>query len=243
MAGAGVIDEYVTVLRGALRGPYGARRDLLAEARDGLLDAADAYEAGGLPRAEAERRAIADFGTVDEIAPGFQRELSVSQGRRTATLLFLSVPLTAFLWAVIWRVFPEAARIERVKPDWFGFLAKAVDLLQLGVGVVGGLTLLALGRGLRRIRRPALVTRRLGLFVWVQTPLVAAMGLTLAAAARGPVGFATYPPGVAVSAVSYLLAGSALFSAARCLRCTTAVAAPRETRASAADRERSLSRW
>ncbi|MEU7940408.1 permease prefix domain 1-containing protein [Microbispora bryophytorum] len=237
MGNAGPIDEYVASMRHALRGPGGARRDLLTEARDSLLDAAEAYEGEGLPRDEAERLAVADFGTVPEVAPGFQGELTVSQGRRTAALLFLSVPLIAFMWAVIWRIFPESPHVAEIKPVWFGPLARTVDLLQLGVGVIGGLALLALGRGARLVRRPALVTRGLGLFVWIQTPLIAVMGLTLAAGAQGPVGFSGYLPGVAVSLISYALAGWMLYSAAHCLRCTRAVRA-----LSAVDRERSLSR-
>ncbi|WP_432862554.1 permease prefix domain 1-containing protein [Microbispora rosea] len=242
MGNAGPIDEYVASMRHALRGPGGARRDLLTEARDSLLDAAEAYEGEGLPRAEAERLAVADFGTVPEVAPGFQGELAVSQGRRTAMLLFLSVPLTAFLWAVIWRVFPESPHVEEIKPVWFGPLARTVDLSQLGVGVVGGLVLLALGRGSRRIRRPARLTRWLGMFVWIQTPLIGAMGLTLAVASQGPVGFSGYLPGLAVSVVSYLFSIAQLYNAAHCLRCTRAISALGSTDLSAADRERSLSR-
>ncbi|MEN3538915.1 permease prefix domain 1-containing protein [Microbispora sp. ZYX-F-249] len=242
MGNAGPIDEYVASMRHALRGPGGAKRDLLAEARDSLLDAAEAYEGEGLPRAEAERLAVADFGTVPEVAPGFQGELAVSQGRRTAALLFLSVPLSAFMWAVIWRIFPQTAEMEQIKPEWFGLLARTVDLLQLAVGAVGGVALIAFGRGLRRIRRPALLTRWLGLFVWVQTPLVGAMGLTLAAAAQGPAGFTGYLPGLAVALVSDAFSVWQLYSAAHCLRCTRALSALRSSNLSAADPGRSLSR-
>ncbi|KAB8187094.1 permease prefix domain 1-containing protein [Microbispora catharanthi] len=237
MGNAGPIDEYVASMRHALRGPGGAKRDLLTEARDSLLDAAEAYEGEGLPRAEAERLAVADFGTVPEVAPGFQGELTVSQGRRTATLLFLSVPLIAFMWAVIWRIFPGSPHVDEIKPAWFGLLARTVDLLQLSVGVMGGVALLAFGRGARHVRRPARLTRWLGLFVWIETPLIGMSGLALAAAAHGPAGFSGYLPGLAVALVSDLLSVWQLYSAAHCLRCTRAVAA-----LSAADRERSLSR-
>ncbi|XVQ82422.1 permease prefix domain 1-containing protein [Microbispora siamensis] len=243
MGNAGPIDEYVASMRHALRGPGRAKRDLLTEARDSLLDAAEAYEGEGLPRAEAERLAVADFGALPEVAPGFQGELTVSQGRRTAVLLFLSVPLVAFMWAVIWRVFPESPHIDEIKPVWFGLLARTADLLQLSVGVVGGVALLAFGRGARRILRPALLTRWLGLFVWIQTPLVGAMGLTLAAAAHGPVGFTGYLPGLAVSLVSYTLTVWQLYSAAHCLRCTRVASALSSANLSAADPGRSLSRW
>ncbi|MEU7693397.1 hypothetical protein FLW53_16945 [Microbispora sp. SCL1-1] len=237
MRNAGPIDEYVASMRHTLRGPGRAKRDLLAEARDSLLDAAEAYEAEGLPRDEAERLAVTDFGAVAEIAPGFQGELAVSQGRRTAVLLFLSVPLTAFLWAVIWRIFPESPHIEQIKPVWFGPLARTVDAFQLGVGVVGGLALLALGRGSRHVPGPERLTRWLGVFVWIQTPLIGVMGITLAVASQGPVGFTDYLPGLGVAMVSYACAIAQLYNAAHCLRCTRAISA-----LSAAGREPSLSR-
>lgn len=237
MGNAGPIDEYVASMRHALRGPGGAKRDLLTEARDSLLDAAEAYEGEGLPRTEAERLAVADFGTVPEVAPGFQEELAVSQGRRTAALLFLSVPLTALMWAVIWRMFPESPHAAEIKPVWFGPLARVVDLLQLGVGVVGAAALVAFGVGVRRVRRPVPLARWLGVFVWIETSLVGALGLVLAAAARGPEGFAEYPPGVAAALISDLVAVWQLYSATRCLRCTRAASA-----LSAAGREPALSR-
>jgi hypothetical protein len=81
------IDGYLAGLAGMLRGPRRARADLLAEARDSLHDAADAYREMGLPLAEARRRAVAEFGDYAEIAPAYQAELAVAQGRRTALLI------------------------------------------------------------------------------------------------------------------------------------------------------------
>ncbi|MGN9783308.1 permease prefix domain 1-containing protein [Nonomuraea sp. ZG12] len=75
-AGTSVIDDYVDRLHRRLKGPPRIKRDLLAEARDGLLDATDAWQRRGLGRAEAERTAVREFGPFGEIARGYQRELS-----------------------------------------------------------------------------------------------------------------------------------------------------------------------
>lgn len=101
----GVIDTYLTKLNAALKGPNRAKADLLAEARDSLEDAAEAYEHQGLPRHAAEQAAIADFGELPEIVPGYQAELGWTQGYRTALAvlsMFAAQPLVwgyAFEWA------------------------------------------------------------------------------------------------------------------------------------------------
>ncbi|WP_433501454.1 permease prefix domain 1-containing protein [Sphaerimonospora sp. CA-214678] len=222
MTGGGPIDVHVTALRSALRGPGRLKRDLLAEARDGLLDAAEAYECDGLPRAEAERRAVEDFGPVADIAPGFQRELAVGQGRRTALLLFLSVPPTAFLWNLMWMISPEPSSLTTPKPAWFGLLARVVDYSQLLTGLTGAVVLLALGRGLRRLRRPALVTRSLGLFVCLGMPMTVAMCMALGLT-RGMSDIFADWPGTALGAGSLALWLWQLYSATRCLRFAGAV--------------------
>ncbi|MEN3308104.1 MAG: hypothetical protein V7603_4306 [Micromonosporaceae bacterium] len=81
------IDGYLAGLAAALRGPRRVKADLLAEARDSLYDAADAYQKMGLTAAAAQRRAVADFGDHAEIAPAYQAELAIAQGRRTALLI------------------------------------------------------------------------------------------------------------------------------------------------------------
>lgn len=73
---AGHIDDHVSRLRRALRGPRRLKRDLLAEARDGLLDAALTGERRGLGRTEAERAAVREFGTVEEVVGSFQEVLA-----------------------------------------------------------------------------------------------------------------------------------------------------------------------
>lgn len=222
MTDGGPIDVYVAALRSVLHGPGRAKRDLLAEARDGLLDAAEAYECDGLPRAEAERRAVADFGPVAAIAPGFQRELTVGQGRRTALLLFLSVPPTAYLWNIMWIVFPDPPSPMTTKPAWFGVLAAIVDYGQLLTGLAGAVVLLALGRGLRRLRRPALVIRSLGLFVCLGMPVMVAMCAAMSLT-RGTSDIIASWPGAALEIASLALWLWQLHSATRCLRFAAAL--------------------
>ncbi|GAA0398204.1 hypothetical protein GCM10009530_57350 [Microbispora corallina] len=218
MANAGPIDDYVAALRRGLHGPAAAKRDLVTEARDSLVDAAEAYECEGLPREQAERLAVEDFGPLGDITPGYQQELVVGQGRRTAALLFVSVPLTALMWSVIWKIFPDMPA-GTVKPVWFTPVARTVDCTQVLTGVVGGLALLALGRGARRFDSPARVTRWLGLLVWGQMPVMVAMCMAMSVA-HGPLDMAQAPATV-VTALSYGFWTWQLHSAARCLLYTS----------------------
>ena len=83
---AGMIDAYVADLADALRGPRRAKADLIAEARDSLVDATEAYARRGFDRAAAERRAVQEFGMIAEIAVGYQTELGLAQGPRSCWL-------------------------------------------------------------------------------------------------------------------------------------------------------------
>ncbi|GAA0828605.1 permease prefix domain 1-containing protein [Streptosporangium amethystogenes subsp. fukuiense] len=220
MAGGGVIDDYVTGLGRALRGPRGPRLDMITEARDSLLDTAEALQGDGLGREEAERAAVEEFGTVGEIAPGYQEELSIAAGRRLAATLFLTVPLTTVMWSVIWRIFPTAPMAYETSPDWFVPVARGLDILQMLIGVLGGIALFALGRGLRRIGRPRLVTRFLGLLVWAMLPVMLTLSGALMFGSHGPVGFGGYPPGIGMALVSLLFWGLQLYCAFTCLSLT-----------------------
>jgi hypothetical protein len=93
-----VVDAHVAALAAALprRGRWS--RVLVAEARDGLVDAAAAYRDAGLGAVDAERRAVADFGPVEAVAPAYRQEVAVRQARRTSRLLcgLLVPPLLAW---------------------------------------------------------------------------------------------------------------------------------------------------
>ncbi|GLW06650.1 hypothetical protein Misp01_17800 [Microtetraspora sp. NBRC 13810] len=211
------VEEYVSGLDRALRGPRRVKRDMLAEVRDGLCDAAEALESGGLCRAEAERAAVEEFGAIEEIAPGYQEELIARQGRRTAALLFVGVPLTTIMWSLIWRFFPDTVTLSPVRdwPSWYLAVARTMDVMQLLTGVLGAVALVTLGRGARRFRRARLVTRGLGLLIWCELPFV--VGMSLALMWGGNTGFGTFVPGLLASLVSNGLLVWQLYSASRCL--------------------------
>ncbi|GGS92948.1 permease prefix domain 1-containing protein [Nonomuraea spiralis] len=216
------IDDYVADLDRALSGPSGPKRDLVVEARDSLSDTADALEADGLERAEAERLAVAEFGPVAEIAPSYQTELTAVAGRRLGLLLFISVPLTALMWSVVWRVYPTDPSVWVGRPAWYHVVSRLLDICQLATGLYGGVALLALGRGARWIRRPRLVTRSLGVVVWGMLPIAGAMSLALSYGPSGPGTMTSYLPAFLANLVTTAFWGLQIYGATRCLRVTRA---------------------
>ncbi|MEV8634500.1 permease prefix domain 1-containing protein [Streptosporangium sp. NPDC051023] len=217
MAEAGVIDDYVTGLSRTLKGPRRPKLDLVTEARDSLLDAAEALEHDGLGRAEAELAAVEEFGSLEEIAPGYQEALSISAGRRLAAVVFVSVPLTTLAWSVVWRFYPEAPAAYAQWPGWYRPVSCGLDVLQLFVGLLGGAALFALGRGLRRIRRPRLVTRALAVLVWTMLPITIGLGLMLMYGYHHPAGLSAYPLSLGAEALSFVFTFTQLYCATRCL--------------------------
>lgn len=152
-----VLTAYLDELGKRLRGPRRPKADLLAEARGSLIDAVAALEARGVPSDEAQRKALAEFGSVAEVGPGYQTELAVAQGRRTGTLILAVFLTQCFLWDDVRTTWPIA-----------------------GVKYVGGLTiLLAVGTLIasrRAGRRFSLLT---GIFGYAVVALFAVMGTVL----------------------------------------------------------------
>lgn len=208
------IDDYVGELDRALTGPRGAKRDLVVEARDGLVDAADALEAGGLDRAEAERLAVAEFGSLDQVAPGYQAELAITAGRRLGLLLFVGIPVTVLMWSAIWRFYPVDRSAWTGQPASSATLSRALDVIQLLTALYGGLAVLALGRGARWIRRQQAVTRSLGVVVLMLLPATGLMSLALSRDTDALPGF---PPATVAGVITLALWAVQVFSATRCL--------------------------
>ncbi|MFD1539704.1 permease prefix domain 1-containing protein [Nonomuraea guangzhouensis] len=213
------IDDYVAELGKALCGPPGPKHDLVVEARDSLADTADALEAEGLARDEAERLAVREFGAITEIVPSYQRELTAAAGRRLGLLMLISLPITVLMWSVVWRFYPtNSLAVWVARPDWYDTASRWLDILQLSTGLYGGLSLFALGRGTRWIRRPRLVTKWLGIIVWSMLPVTVGLGLVLSYGAGMQETAQTFLPAVLANLVTAAFWGLQLYGATRCLR-------------------------
>ncbi|MGH2720608.1 MAG: permease prefix domain 1-containing protein, partial [Actinomycetota bacterium] len=151
-----LIGSYIGALSAALHGPRRVKLDLLAESRESLADAAEAYERDGMARPEAERRAVEEFGDLSRLVPAYQEELAMAQGRRTALVVLLALVVQHTAAEVAWRQF--AGPGPWVPGGGYALLAGAVDLLG-AAGVVAALAAaVACGSGTRRLGvRPRLV--------------------------------------------------------------------------------------
>jgi hypothetical protein len=136
-----VIAAHLAALEGALPGPARTKRALLDEARDGLDDAAAAYRDAGLDPAEAQRRAVEDFGEVAALAPAFAHEIGLAQARRTARVLCVALPLL-FLAAhgllAVGPTGPPPSRALLVLAEHLAGLATLTVLLSASALALGG---------------------------------------------------------------------------------------------------------
>ncbi|GAA3457171.1 permease prefix domain 1-containing protein [Dactylosporangium matsuzakiense] len=145
------IDAYVDDLNAALRGPRRPRAEMITEARHSLEDAALAFADDGLPDLAAERRAVAEFGTLDEVVPAYQEELAVQQGRRTVTWIALALPLVNVLAPLMWWDSPWS-RTDNVKP-YYWLLVDHFMYTSFIAAVIAALVLVGFSRGSLRYAR------------------------------------------------------------------------------------------
>jgi hypothetical protein len=206
------VDEYLAALRKSLTGPRRRKADLLAEARDHLTDATEAFEADGLDRYDAEREAVADFGDLAEVVPGYRAELAISQSRRTAMLLFLALIIQPIVWqegAWSWNQDPAAGSALN---DFLQSFVRTVGMLAIA-GTV--LAVIAAGIGLRHPVIREHVSRVTALFALASAVVISLIGVLMATTSGRPVG--ALDLAVVGSFVVLPLAFVAL-QAGRCLR-------------------------
>jgi hypothetical protein len=217
-----LIDAYVADLGRTLRGPRRAKADLLREARDGLCDAAAAHMDAGLDADAAQRRAVADFGAVPEIAPHYQAELAAAQGRRTALLICLVLAPQAPLWQFASTRLAEGHRRDALA----GYAVVDSMLSWLGPMALIGTVLAAAACGVGVRYLPGFTSVAVGYFAYAVAAIFAVAGLLMVLLGPtdmlSPAGLPMYLLGLAAP-----LAGVA-WSGRRCIRAapTSAVAPP-----------------
>jgi hypothetical protein len=128
------IDGYLRALDRRLAGPARLKADLLTEARDGLVDAAAAYQENGLAPAEAAGRAVREFGRLPEVAPAYQAELVAVAAQRLALWVGLVPLLLGSGSELMWRGAPW---LDVPPPAGYGVLSAGVDRIGSTLAVAG----------------------------------------------------------------------------------------------------------
>ena len=165
------VEDYLAALTASLHGPARAKAAMMREVRDGLVDAVEAQTRFGVPPDRAARRAVRDFGAPKEVAPSFQRELTIAQTRRTARVAAVTVPVL-----VVCHVLVHVAA-----GDWrLGALAAHLAAVATAAGLLAVTALVATGPLTRLLPTPH---RLPSAVAW--TASAAAVGMALAAVALG----------------------------------------------------------
>jgi hypothetical protein len=208
------VRAHVAELDRMLHGPGSMKRGMIAEVRDGLEDAVAGYREGGLDPHTAATAAVRDFGSVREVAPLLQEELTARQGRRTAQLLVVVFPAMLIAWDLLWTT---GNGWSSSPPAVVSVLARAIDILTVVITAAALVLLLVTFRG---CRLPQWITRLTG--------LVAALGvvgctgmsvvMNLLTPQQAANMFSTQPAVVAVGVMSAAASALVTRSAVRSLR-------------------------
>ncbi|WP_374771331.1 permease prefix domain 1-containing protein [Streptomyces sp. NBC_01463] len=207
------VETHLADLAARLHGPARLKARMVDELREGLLDAARELSPDAEPGREAARRAIREFGTVAELAPSFQYELTVTQARHTARTVMLIVPCLLVCWSLV----ELSTRVEG-----HGLPGS----LQVAVAHLGGLSALtalpaavflsATGSLGRRLRLP----QRLPLVVaWSGTAAAVALGLSALTLVAAAVIAGDWPLTAAACLIVIALHARVATSARVCRRC------------------------
>ncbi|TYK47235.1 permease prefix domain 1-containing protein [Actinomadura decatromicini] len=171
-AEADPIEAHIEALGAALRGPDRVKARLVGELREGLIEAAADLSPEQRPDRQSARRAVRQFGTVAEIAPSFQRELTIAQARLTARTVMFAVPFLLALWYL---VEVSGGSTGRRLPHLVQLLAAHLGGTAAAAALTAAAFLAATGALARRLPTP----RHAPLLVaWTGTTAAAALALS-----------------------------------------------------------------
>ncbi|MFC4020655.1 permease prefix domain 1-containing protein [Micromonospora sp. GCM10011542] len=209
-----LVEDHLRELAARLRGPARLKSDLLTEARHGLLDAVEAYREGGVPAAEAQRRAVAEFGSPAQLLPTWQAELAVGALRGFSLRVLAVAGVLVVGGDLTWR--GSSWSDGPHPPDGYRLLSTSVNWIWIGALLLA-VTGLLVAAASARSARPGLAT----LHRVVGTGLTGALALgvlTGGALFAWSVGLwdaaLTWPPMI----IGAVVAGAAYFSLARAAR-------------------------
>ncbi|MFF4876616.1 permease prefix domain 1-containing protein [Micromonospora sp. NPDC000668] len=145
-----LVEEHLRELAARLQGPARLKTDLLTEARHGLLDAVEAYREDGVPPTEAQRRAVAEFGTPAQLLPSWQAELAVGALRGLSLRMLAVAGVLVVAGDLTWSgaTWSDGPR----PPAVYLLLSASVDWIWMGAllfAVAGLLVVVASGRSAR----------------------------------------------------------------------------------------------
>lgn len=211
----GPVERYLAVVQDGLVGPWRWRREVIAELRDGLAEAARSHAASAA--APGEAAAVAEFGSPRAVLDGFIAVRAASLANRVARGLLASGPVAAAVWVAAMATSGTAPWRSGAVGPWR--LLPGVGVLVV-VAVVASLLVMAVtGRAGYRwgVTRPRLAPAAAG----VATTACAAADIVMLVAvgvwlvgAGAPAGWPMLVVAAAVSGGRCLLAGCA---ARRCL--------------------------
>jgi len=209
-----LVEEHLRELASGLHGPARLKSDLLTEARHDLLDVVDAYRENGVPPTEAQRRAVAEFGSPAQLLPSWQAELAVAALRGLSLRMLAVAGVAVVAGDLTWHGSSWSA--GGPPPFAYRLLAESVDWIWMSALLLAGAGLLVLAASARSTRPGVAVAQRA-----VGTGLtgVLVLGMLTGGALFGwSLGMwdaaLTWPPMI----IGLVLAGGAYFSLSRAAR-------------------------
>ncbi|RLQ00918.1 permease prefix domain 1-containing protein [Micromonospora sp. CV4] len=209
-----LVEEHLRELAARLHGPTRLKSDLLTEARHGLLDAVEAYREGGVPPTEAQRRAVAEFGSPAQLLPSWQAELAVGALRGFSLRMLAIAAVGVVAGDLTWQGSSWSGGSR--PPAVYRLLSTSVEWIWTGSLLLAAAGLLVVAAGARS-PRPGLAAaqRAVGAGLTGAVALGMLAGTALFAWSFGLWDAALHWPPMIIGGV---LAGGAYFSLVRAAR-------------------------